>query len=198
MGFVTMFFVKRARIARILTISFLFISFFGMISCSGKYSDVRSLLRDAIKAMDSFSKEMASAESGHQAAQAIDRFVLFLEKNGKRMAEIDSRYPELAEAFQNQPGDLPADLLELNRTFREVSKKAMGRELAAKFAQFGMDQEVVAARGRLQNVLILLQQKQTEGMAPDPSPSNVDEQGNTQESAPVEKSRLRPYKAKPE
>jgi len=75
---------------------------------TGKYADIKIVIRDMIDARERFVAEAEQAESADEAALSITTLENDMKKLKPRYKELETKYPELLH-----PEDLPIELKEL-------------------------------------------------------------------------------------
>lgn len=75
---------------------------------TGKYADIKIVIRDMIDARERFVAEAERAESADEAALSITTLENDMKKLKPRYKELETKYPELLH-----PEDLPIELKEL-------------------------------------------------------------------------------------
>lgn len=75
---------------------------------TGKYADIKIVIRDMIDARERFVAEAEQAESADEAAFSITTLENDMKKLKPRYKELETKYPELLH-----PEDLPVELKEL-------------------------------------------------------------------------------------
>lgn len=75
---------------------------------TGKYADIKIVIRDMIDARERFVAEAEQAESADEAALSITTLENDMKKLKPRYKELETKYPELLH-----PEDLPVELKEL-------------------------------------------------------------------------------------
>lgn len=75
---------------------------------TGKYADIKIIIRDMIDARERFVAEAEQAESADEAALSITTLENDMKKLKPRYKELETKYPELLH-----PEDLPVELKEL-------------------------------------------------------------------------------------
>jgi hypothetical protein len=98
----------------ILSISVIF--FAGCKSSGSKYSDLKILLQDVIKANEEYVGTLEKATTAKDVAEAINKLGGLVEKYAARADEIEKRHPELKDIDKkNPPSELKDEYDKLNQ-----------------------------------------------------------------------------------
>ncbi len=90
-----------------------------MCGC-GKYSDVKSVIKDIIKATDACAADMQKAQSGKEAAVALDAYTAKMSVLRPKMNEHFSKYPELRTSKPKELEDVMEAFKASNNRFFPV------------------------------------------------------------------------------
>ena len=84
---------------------------------TGKYADIKIVIREMIAARERFVADVERAESADQAALSITNLENDMKKLWPRYEELEKKYPELLH-----PEDLPIELKELVAALNRTSE----------------------------------------------------------------------------
>ncbi|HNW27029.1 MAG TPA: hypothetical protein PKN50_01015 [Spirochaetota bacterium] len=90
-----------------------------MCGC-GKYSDVKSVIKDIIKATDACTADMQKAKSGKEAAVALDAYTAKMSVLRPKMNEQFNKYPELRTSRPKELTDIMEEFKASNNKFFPV------------------------------------------------------------------------------
>lgn len=115
----------------------------------GKYSDAVAVNNSFVDAMESYFKDLETADSSAAVATAVDAFAASIEKIAPRMKEMAEKYPELKD-HNNQPEEFKA----VRARADDLGKKMAGSMM--KSMQYMNDAKVRDAQLRLQKAMMTM------------------------------------------
>ncbi|HOT45668.1 MAG TPA: hypothetical protein PLM53_14135 [Spirochaetota bacterium] len=86
----------------------------------GKYGDVKSVIKDIIKATDACTADMQKANSGKEAAVALDAYTAKMSVLRPKMNEYFNKYPELRTSKPKELEKVMEDFKASNNKFFPV------------------------------------------------------------------------------
>ena len=119
----------------------------GTFSCGGdNYADVKKVLADGNKVLESFLDDMGKAESADQVANILTDFNKAMGKLMPEMRQLEEKYPELLKGQEIPPelGEVGQKSMELWKQFPNVLMQAQ---------QYADNEKVQKAMDELQNIL---------------------------------------------
>ncbi len=132
---------------KLLLVSLLGIFILGLIACGG--GDAKSVLRDYINSMKSFSEDMNSADSAGEVTKALNDFSDNMESIIPKMKTLSDKYPELKK--MSSKGNLPEEFKEFETEMQEVATKMMGAFM--KMGKYASDPKVAEANKRFMKTM---------------------------------------------
>ncbi len=122
----------------------------GITACGGsgggKYSDVKSTLKELNTVTETWMENMEKADTAKKVASALSDYAQKMKDLRAKMDEFEEKYPEL-----NDMSDPPEELKEEVAQMEELWSKIMS--IMMKAAQFADDPDVQKAQEEFQEVM---------------------------------------------
>lgn len=126
---------------------FVIVSFISCGTSIGKYSDVRSLMKESIAAQETLIKNIDAATNANDIAKAINSYADAIEVMQPKINQLQSKYPELNE----ENARMPKELLDLEQKQAALSQK-LTSSMTEKMLKYSTDKEVMKASMRLAKI----------------------------------------------
>lgn len=121
-----------------------------LAGCGGKYSDVISVNKKFIAAMENFSAAMGSVKSAKEAAAALDKMAAAMDELAPEIKALNEKYPEL------RTGEgIPPELDKLQKRAEKAGQNYA--DSVMKLMPYMADPQVQAAQQRVANAMKKMQ-----------------------------------------